>query len=80
MATDNDMLDLEVLNSILNDRKTVQVGWDQDVGDVTVAEDVTRLKTQDGRFRATRVGTSNPKDLGCLTFAEFGEDLWMRFT
>lgn len=44
VAADDDVLDFEVLDSVLDNREGVDVGGDEDVGDVSVAEDVTGLK------------------------------------
>lgn len=60
MSTDDDVLDLEVLNSVLDDRQGVDIGWYKNIGDVAVAENLTGLETQDGGLGASRVCTSNP--------------------
>lgn len=79
MSTDNDVLDLEVLHRILNDGERVDISWNEDVGDVSVAEDITGLEAENGGFWATGVGTTDPEDFGGLTFAEFLEELRLEF-
>lgn len=79
MTANDDVLDLEVLHRVLDDGERVEIGRHKDIGDVTVAEDVTRLKTKNSGFRAARVGTADPEDFGSLTFAEFGEKLGLKF-
>ena len=64
MATNDDVFDFEVLHSILDDGKRIEIRGDDDVGDVSVDEYVARVEAQDGCFRAARVGTSNPQNLG----------------
>jgi hypothetical protein len=43
MSTNNDVLDLEILDGILDDGQRVDVGVDEDVGNVAMAEDLTRF-------------------------------------
>jgi hypothetical protein len=77
VATNDDVFDLEVLDRVLDDGKRVEISGDDDVGDVAVDENVARVETQDGCFRAARVGTSNPQDLRGLAFAEAFEERWI---
>lgn len=53
VAADKNVLDLEVLDSELNDREGVDVGSGDNVGDVAVDKDLTGLQTQDGCLRNT---------------------------
>lgn len=69
MAADDDMFDLEVLHGELDDREGIDVGADEDVGDVAVAEDLAWFEAEDGRFGAAGVGASDPEDLGRLAFS-----------
>lgn len=77
MAANDDVFDLEVLHSVLDDGKRVEIRGDDNVGDVAVDENVARVEAQDGCFRAARVGTSNPQDLRGLAFAEAFEERWI---
>jgi hypothetical protein len=45
VAADDNVLDFQVLHGVLDDGQGVDVGWDDDVGDVAVAEDLARLET-----------------------------------
>ena len=56
VAADDDVLDLEHVDGELQHRQTVEVGMDDDVGDVTVDEQFTRRHTQQfiGRHAAVR--------------------------
>ena len=42
VAADDNMFDLENLNSKLNDRKTIQVGVHHDIGDISMNKHLTR--------------------------------------
>jgi len=51
VAADDDVSDLEILDGVLDDRQRVDVGWDENIGNVAVAEDISRLKSEDGGLR-----------------------------
>jgi hypothetical protein len=73
------MLDLQVLHGVLDDGERIDVGWDDDVGDVTVAEDLAGLEAENSGFGAAGVGAADPEDLGRLPFAEAFEEGWIGF-
>lgn len=79
VSTENNVLHLEVSNGVFDDGGGVQVTGVQHVGDVTVHKDVTGLETQDGGFGASRVGASDPQDLGVLAGGEGREEFWVFF-
>lgn len=54
------VLDPQVHDGVLDDRRGVDVGRRHDVGDVAVDEDVARLQAQDRRLGAARVGAAEP--------------------
>ena len=66
VAADENVLDLEVGNSKLDDGEGVDVGSGDNVGNVAVHKDLTGLQAQDGRFGNSRIRTTNPQDLGRL--------------
>ena len=80
MTADDDVLDLEVLHRVLDDGQRVEVGGNQDVGDVAVDEDVAGVQSENGGLRAARVGTSDPQDLGGLAFTETFEESGISFS
>ena len=53
VAAHDDVLDLEVLHSVLNHSQRIQVSGNQNVGDVAVAEDVAGLQAENGGLWAT---------------------------
>lgn len=61
VAADNNMLDLEVLDSVLDHREHVDVCRADDVGDVAVREDFAGLKAEDCGLGHARVGASDPE-------------------
>ena len=69
MSADYDVLDFQILNSILDDRKRVDVRRYENIGDIAMAEDLTRLQAKNGSLGTTRVGTPYPEDLRSLSFA-----------
>lgn len=75
MAAQNNMLDAQVTDGILDDRRRAQVGRVQDVGDVTVDKDIARLEAQDGGLGAARVGAADPEDFGALADRKAGEEV-----
>lgn len=75
VATDKNVLDLEVCNGELNDRQRVDVGGLDDVGNVAVDKDLTRLQAQNGRLWDTGVGTTDPENLGRLALCRLGEEV-----
>jgi len=60
MATHNDMADLEQLDRELHDRQTIQIGVNNDVGDVAVDEQLSRLEPDDLICRHPTVGATDP--------------------
>ena len=75
VAADENVFDLEVSNGELNNGKRVDVGGCDDVGDVAVDENLARLQAQNGRLGDTRVGTSDPENLGGLALCRLGEEV-----
>lgn len=75
MAAHDDVLDLEVLRGILDHGKRVEIRGDQNVSDITVAEDIAGLEAENCGFGAAGVCTAYPEDFGRLAFAEFLEEL-----
>lgn len=43
VTTDDDMLDLQVLHRVLDDRQRIKISRDQDVGDVAMDENVAGI-------------------------------------
>ena len=78
MATNNDVLDFQVLDGVLDHRKGVQVRWREDVRDVAVNEDITGLQAEDHCFRASRVRAADPKDLRALALGKGREEVRSR--
>jgi hypothetical protein len=60
MATHNDVPDLEQLDRELHDRQTIQIGVNNDVGDVAVDEQLSRLESDDLICRHPTVGATDP--------------------
>jgi hypothetical protein len=58
VTTDNDVLNLQISNTVLKGRKKVGVGVDNHVGNVTVDEDVSGFLSHDDIRRDTGIGTS----------------------
>ena len=66
MAADDDVLNLEGLDGVLDDGKAVEVGMDDDVGDVAVDEELAREEADDLVGRDAAVGAADPEILGAL--------------
>jgi len=75
MPADHDVRDLEVHDGIADDAEGVEVARMQDVGNVAVDEDVSRLEAKDGGFGDAGVGAADPEDLGGLALGEGGEEV-----
>ena len=58
VTTDDNVLDLQVSNTVLEGRKKVGIGVDNHVGNVTVDEDVSRFLSHDDIRRDTGISTS----------------------
>lgn len=54
----HNMLDVQMVNGILNDRQGVDVVRLDDVGDVAVDKHIAGLQAEDGRLGAPRVGAA----------------------
>lgn len=67
MAADENVLDFEVSDGELDDRERVDVGGGDNIGDVAVDKDLTRLEAENGCLGDAGVGASNPENLGRLT-------------
>ncbi len=64
MAGDDDMLDFEVVDGVVDDGLGTDIMRGDDVGDVAVDEDVTRLGGEEGGFGAAAVGAAEPQGGG----------------
>jgi hypothetical protein len=60
VAAENDMGDLKVLNGILNNGIRVDVCRRDDVGNVAVDKNITRLETEESSFGDSRIGAAEP--------------------
>ncbi len=74
VAGDQNVLDLEYVHRELDDRKTVEVGVQHDVGDVAVDEQVARQQTDDLVGRYSCIGATDPQILRCLLLGQFCEE------
>ena len=77
MSGDDDILNLQLLNCILDNREDVDVGGADQVGDVPVNEELSRLEPHDLVGRNPRVRTSHPEILWLLDVDEFLEVVWL---
>lgn len=57
------MLNLEMGDGVFDDGGRAEVGWVEDVADVSVHEDITRFQAEEGGFGAASVGAANPENL-----------------
>lgn len=80
VSANHDVLYLEHLNGILNDRKAVQVGMDHNVGNVAVYEDLARRQVDDLIGRHAAVGTAYPEVFGGLLLGKAAEEAGILFT
>ena len=75
MAGDDDMLHFEVVDGVVDDGLGTDIMRGDDVGDVAVDEDVTRLGGEEGGFGAAAVGAAEPEGGGGLALGAFGEEV-----
>lgn len=75
VATDDDVLDLEVLDGVVEDGSDVEVDVADQVGDVAVDKGLAGLEAGDLLGGDARVAAANPQVLGLLAGAELGEEL-----
>src|SRR5258708_37856812 len=61
MAAHDDVLNLEDVNGKLDDRETIQIGMDHQVGDVAMDKELARRQSDDLIGRHTAVRASYPK-------------------
>src|SRR6185436_14902862 len=61
MATDDDVLDLQNVHGVLEHRQAVEVGVDDEVGDVAVDEQLARQEAHDFIRRNAAVGAADPE-------------------
>jgi hypothetical protein len=60
VTAQNNVLDLQVNDSVLDNRGGVDVGWGDQVADVTVDEDIAGFETEKGSFGDPRIGATEP--------------------
>lgn len=60
VSAEHNVLDAEVGDGVVDDGERAEIGSVDDVGDVAVGEDITRLHAEKGRLRHTGVGASQP--------------------
>ncbi len=69
VSNHHDVLDLEHVDRVLDDRQAVEVGMHHQVGDVAVHEDLARQQADDLVGRHPRVGAADPQELRRLQVA-----------
>jgi len=75
VASDQDVLHLEYIDGKLDDRQAVEVGVQDDVGDVAVDEQVAGQQADDLVGRHACIGTTDPQVFRSLLAGQFGEEL-----
>ena len=75
VAAKDNVLDAQMTDGEFDHRRRTQVGRVQDVGDVPVDEDVSRLQAQNGGLRASGVGAADPEDFGALADRQGSEQV-----
>lgn len=75
VAADDNVLDLEVAHSVVDDAHDVEVGADDQVGNVAVDKGLASLETGDGLGGDSRITASDPEILGRLASSQVGEEL-----
>jgi len=80
VSADDDVLDLQVVNSVLEGTHQVHIEGKHDVGHVAADEDFTGLSTDDLVSGNTGVSRADPEDLGLVDASEPVEELggWSR--
>ena len=71
VSDDHDVFYAEDIDRVLDDRETIQVGVNHDVGDVTVDKDLAGQKADDFVGRHATVGAADPEVLRILLAREF---------
>lgn len=75
MSADNDVFDLEMFDGVFDDSGRTEIGWMQDVGDISVDEHVTGFQAEEGGLGASRVGASDPQNFGVLAVGKSREEV-----
>lgn len=75
VTADHDMLDLEVLDGVVENRGDVEVDVAHQVGNVAVHKGLAGLEARDLLGGDARVAAAYPQVLGLLALAELGEEL-----
>jgi hypothetical protein len=75
VPANNDVLDLQDIDSVLQHGEAIQVGVDDEVSDVTVHEELSRKESDDFIRRHPAVRTTNPEELRALLLREDLEEL-----
>ena len=74
VADDDDVLDLQDIGGELDHRQAVQVGMDDDVGDVAVHEQLARRQVDEFVRRHAAVGAADPEVARRLLLQQPGEE------
>src|SRR6185369_8808464 len=74
MADDDDVMHLEDVDRELDDREAVEVGVNDDVGDVAMNEELTRREVDELVGGNAAVGAADPEVLRRLLLQEAGEE------
>lgn len=75
MATDDNLLDLEMGDGIFDDTGRIDVVAMHGIGNVAVDEDLARLAMADGRLWNARVCASYPQNLWRLALCQVDEGI-----
>ncbi|MNL51808.1 hypothetical protein D3C87_1749380 [compost metagenome] len=70
MAANNDVLHFQHVDRVLYDGKTIEIGVNDQVGNVTVNKKFTRIKTCQAFCRDAAVRAANPQKAWILRFRQ----------
>ncbi len=79
MSANDNMFNLKNINGKLNYRKTIHIGMNNKIGDVSVNEHFARQKSDAVGRRDAAVGTANPEKFGRLQSGKFFKKLRIAF-
>lgn len=75
MTADDDVFDFKDIHGEEDDRLDREIVRGNDIGDVAVNKNITRLGAANGGLRAARVGAAEPEERRGLAFCKSGEEV-----
>jgi hypothetical protein len=75
VAGEDNVVDSQMADGVLDDGARAEIAGVQDIGNIPMDEDITRLQAENKSLGASRIRATDPENLGVLAIRKRGEQL-----